>query len=363
MLPIKRLLVSNNLLSPPYKNRAPIELEIKRESVIISNQGDIYLVFGIGIGFAVLLLGGQGFGYGFMVAAVIFSIFVDLPHVLHTTVRLISDKDEWVRFGGIWSLSLLATFGACVLLVATDNELWIAVVWVYWQPLHVFKQNFGIVKIYGALAKSETLISPLLYSLFFGCLSPMLFRINQSGFVFGTYEVFGHPLPFTGLEIPTADIPLALVAISYSLFFVSVIFTLRTFFSLEQRIRRCSYLMLLTVASFCAMYNLSYVFVEDLYALILIATSIHAAQYHLIVCSYQKRKAMRLLTHHNSNDRRSYLNAYLTSKHLFLLFMCLVLTSLIILSFEFVWSGIIPVAIVLHHFFMDGLIWKSSGRK
>ncbi|MES2677411.1 MAG: hypothetical protein V4612_03750 [Pseudomonadota bacterium] len=292
------------------------------------------------------------YGFGFMVVAVLFAALIDIPHVLHTYARILSNKGEFSLYREKFLTSLFL-ISITALFFITRNQLWLlAMVWVYWQPYHVFKQNYGISKIYAKKNGYSDSIFLCIMTLLFGCLSPIIYRVSDTGLRFGNYSVFEKQLPFSNLVIPTPNLPIESSYVLYALFFMFLFL-----FFLEQKKLSLSkkqlpliviVMNLLTVST----YNIGYLYTQDLYALILIATSMHALQYHFICFNYQQRRQKE-----NTDKLRIRI---ITKKDLLTYFAGLMICGIFVSSSELMFSGAIPLIIVLHHFYMDGVIWRRK---
>jgi hypothetical protein len=115
----------------------------------------------------------------------------------------------------------------------------------------------------------------------------------------------------------------------------------------------------MTMAVAIMSYNVSYLIVTDLYALILIATSVHSLQYHLISW---RRNYGRFYTGDCYAEAASQpLLARLSRRHGFGWYALFFLMAGAVLAHaETMLLGIVPLTFVFQHFYMDGILWKGK---
>lgn len=193
--------------------------------------------------------------------------------------------------------------------------------------------------------------------LWLGCASPVVYRVGQ-GMRFDEYVVFGRRMPFSGLGLPNIPVPHVLVVAMYCAFACALLLFLR-----EQRARRRAAepllppivhaILFLAIVS----YNLSYLLVSDLYALILIATSVHSFQYHVICW---RRNHGHFARNIEAPGKPLLLARLSQKRNLWAYTALVVVTGAALANTEWFWLGFIPFVVVLHHFYMDGYIWRSS---
>ncbi|HET7699079.1 MAG TPA: hypothetical protein VFK57_25395 [Vicinamibacterales bacterium] len=296
-------------------------------------------------------------GSGFAVLAVGFAIVLDFPHVMQTYVRIWMDARE-AKVYGRGFLTSLALIAACATyLYAAGEVVLLIAVWIYWQPFHVLKQHIGITRIYNAKNGYRS-PSPLAdYTLWLGCVSPILARIFLTGLQFDEYIILGRRLPFSNLTIPTPPVSGPVVILAYALLAGCTVLLLR-----EQwlRARRGQPTMAAGAAANLALavvsYNVAYLFVSNLYATILIASSVHSLQYHAICWSYNHRRTVV-----GGDDRSARVLAYLSRREALPMYVAFMLVlGGVCAVLELFADGLIPLIIVLHHFYFDGLIWKPG---
>ncbi|MCM6772527.1 hypothetical protein NDR87_00410 [Nocardia sp. CDC159] len=329
-----------------------------RPGWFVSPRVDIVLVLGLGALLSVVLSLTTAHKGAFLVAAVAFSLLSDYPHVLATSARVWLDPRERQRYWRHYLISWVVVAAVLSTLMFSGATVVVVAVWAYWQVFHVLKQHFGIINIYAAKNGYRGPRKLLKYSLFAACLAPFAYRASQ-GLRFSDYEVLGHRLPFSELTVPTPPIPMPVV---YAGFGVAAV--LVALLAAEQlRLHRSgrSALPAMAWATFglaVVSYNLSYLLVSDLFALILIATTTHSLQYHLINWTRNNTR-FRLST--DPAERRLLLARLSSRKALPLYVLAFAVLGVIAGQLDIVLLGVIPLTFVFHHFYMDGALWKSQG--
>ncbi|WP_237158697.1 hypothetical protein [Mycolicibacterium fortuitum] len=323
----------------------------------VSRRVDIYFVFGLGALLSAILFAAESHKGVFLVGAVAFSLLSDLPHVLTTTVRVWLDPRERSRY----RLHYLLSFAVVATIVGV---LWfggwlvpLLAIWAYWQVFHVLKQHFGIMNIYAAKNGYKGPRNRLKYALYAACLAPVLYRASH-GLHFSEYEVFGHRLPFSNLSVPVPPIPDVLIVVAYAV--AAVLLALAIAEQVKLRRDGQTTLPPMAVATFviaALSYNLSYLLVSDLFALILIATTTHSLQYHLINWT---RNNTRFAASTDPGEKKLLLARLSTRKALPLYVAGLALLGILAGQLDTVIFAV-PLMFVLHHFYMDGALWKSKG--
>jgi hypothetical protein len=172
--------------------------------------------------------------------------------------------------------------------------------------------------------------------------------------------VFGQRMPFSGRGLPLIFVPRALIGAMYAAFAVlTVLFAREQLARRERRETPLPWVGHLTLALAIVSYNLSYLFVSDLYALIMIATAVHSLQYHAI--SWRRNHGRYASQQDSDAQQRPSLLAVLSRRENVLGYAAVsVLVGATCASTETLWLGFIPFVIVLHHFYMDGYVWRSS---
>lgn len=323
----------------------------------VNRRVDIFFVFGLGALLSALLFATQGHAGVFLVAAVAFSLLSDLPHVLTTSVRVWLDPRERSRYWLHYTISF-------AVIATVVGVLWfggwlvpLLAIWAYWQVFHVLKQHFGIMNIYAAKNGYKGPRKLLKYALFSACLAPVIYRASH-GLNFSEYVVFGHRLPFSNLSVPVPPIPGVLV---FAAFAVAAVLCAMAFWE-QVKLRRAGQttlpaMAITTIVIAVLSYNLSYLLVSDLFALILIATTTHSLQYHLINWT---RNNTRFATSDDPNEQKLLLAKLSKRKALPLYAASLAGLGILAGQLDTVIFAV-PLMFVLHHFYLDGALWKSKG--
>jgi hypothetical protein len=243
---------------------------------------DIGLVYGGGAAVAAFFLWAGYTNQGLVVGAALFGMFLDMPHVLTTSVRVMGDKSEFALHGRRYLLSTLLCLVAVSVAAATVGFAPAVVVWAVWQFFHVVKQHMGMTNIY--LAKARYRGPRRSFKILIGAVAvaPFLVRAH-SGLHFGHYEVSGRTVPFSDQSIPLPQTPLAFAVIAYGVAAVGLLLVVRD--ATRERSAGHTSVPLIVwfgVAFVAVSYNVAYLLVDDLLALIIIATATHSLQYHLI---------------------------------------------------------------------------------
>lgn len=324
---------------------------------LVSRNFDVLAILGGAFLLSLLLYTSARAGAALALAGALFAMITDMPHVIQTSVRIGLDHRERALHGRRYLVSFGVITASTLALFATGHRPIVAMIWIVWQFWHVVKQHNGIVRIYAAKHRYRGSLQLMTATLFLGCASPVLYRVGQ-GMRFNDYFVFGERMPFSGLGLPELPVPRALIAAMYTAFVCAALL-----FAREQaaRARRgepiLPWVALLTISLAVTSYNLSYLFVSDLYALIMIATTMHSLQYHAISWRRNHGRFARA----TDGDRRSTLLETLSRRENVLRYAALALvTGAAIASTETLWLGFIPFVIVLHHFYMDGYVWRSA---
>jgi hypothetical protein len=321
----------------------------------VNRQVDIGLVLVLGPLLSVILLCGISTHTGFLVAAGLFAMLSDTPHVLSTPVRVWMDPAERKLFGRHYVVSLAVTTALVCSLALTGHLLPLLVAWTYWQVVHVFKQHYGMTALYSAKSRYDGNKKLLKYTLWSGCAAPVLYRASH-GLRFNHYVLFGHKLPFSDLSVPVPPIPGVIVIAAYLVFAGFAIALGRELLS-RRSSGKSGLPPMVTATVFTAIvsYNISYLLVKDLYALILIATTVHSLQYHLITWARHNGHFR-----HSAPEQAKLLLARLTRPRALPAYILgLGVFGVLISSTEPMAVGVIPLTLIFHHFYMDGLMWKA----
>jgi hypothetical protein len=325
---------------------------------LVSQRFDLTFVLLGGILLSALCLALVAMGTGFLALAIGYAIALDFPHVMQTYVRIWLEPHEAKLYGRDF-LTSLAIIAVCATYLYLAGELvFLIAVWIYWQPFHVLKQHMGIARIYNA-KRGYRNPSPLAdQALWLGCAAPILYRISTTGLHFENYVAFGRRLPFSNLTVPAPPMPSSVVALAYLLFAGATLLLIR-----EQWTRRrrgeitmstgAAANLILAVAS----YNIAYGLVSNLYASLLIASSVHSLQYHAICWSYNHRRMAALA----DPDSSAPLLAFISRRESVPVYIGFILAlGGVCAGLQLVANGLLPLIIVLHHFYFDGIIWRSA---
>jgi hypothetical protein len=324
---------------------------------LVSRNVDVLAVLGGACLISTLLYTSARTGAALAIAGALFAMLTDMPHVLQTTIRIGLDPRERALHGRRYVVSMLVITAIIFALFATEHQPLVAMIWLVWQFFHVVKQHFGMVRIYSAKSGygGPTRLMSLVLAL--GCGSPVLYRLGQ-GMRFNEYVLFGQRMPFSGLGLPDIPVPPQLVAAAYTGFACVVVLYIGEQVGRQRRGERTlPWVAQLTVLLAVVSYNLSYLFVSDLYALVMIAAAVHSLQYHAI--SWRRNHGR--FARESAESGRPLLLSWLSRREHVLGYAAFsILVGSAIASTETLWLGFIPFVVVLHHFYMDGYLWKSS---
>lgn len=339
------------------QSTVPMDSRQEHSGWFVSPRIDIWFVLGVGAMLSILLFVTTRHRSLFLIAAVLFAVLSDYPHVLQTTARIWLDPRERARYGRHYAVSFGVVGAVVATLMLGHMATALVTIWAYWQIMHVLKQHYGILNIYAAKNGYKGPRKLAKYLLFTACIAPFVYRAAH-GLHFSEYVFFGYRLPFSNLTVPTPPIPAAVVVACYLLVAV-----LMVMFVQEQRsIKRAGGkilpgMALATMASAIICYNLSYLFVRDLFALILIATTTHSLQYHLISWTRNKTRFERSTV---PAEHRLILARVSQRRALPIYVGALVALGVLTGQLDTVLLGVIPLTLVLHHFYLDGVIWKGK---
>ncbi|MBL0841811.1 hypothetical protein E3Z27_15545 [Pseudomonas mediterranea] len=299
-------------------------------------------------------------GPAFLIGALLFALFLDIPHVLHTHVRLFAEPLEYQRHKKRFWASLLVISAVCVGLYALNALPWLVAIWVYWQPYHVCKQHFGVAALYAKKAGYRHSTQPVRDMVLAGFAAPLMYRITHGGFHFGDYQLFGQALPFANISIPTPALDPYWAWLAYGVFAVVTVKFIVTEWAHRRQGEGMPRFVLVMLAVSLGLYNTAYLLVDDLYALILIGTSIHALQYHLVCTSTVLAGLRRTQAQPTPSGALGVAHDWVRRMGAkpWIWLSTLGLASLLVLSLEMPSVGLVPLIVVLHHFYLDGVIWK-----
>ena len=331
----------------------------------VSARIDTFTVLVAGPLVSVMLMLAVMQGPAFLIGALLFALFLDLPHVLHTHVRLLANPADYRRNRTQFWGSLIVISLVCVGLGLAQQFAWLVAIWVYWQPYHVCKQHFGVATLYARKSGYQGDTNHVLYLMLSGFAAPLLYRMAHGGFQFGNYELFGDKLPFANMVVPTPPVAEWVALVAYAGFALAIAnFVWREWRDKRRHGKTLPHFVWVMLAVSLALYNAAYLFVSDLYALILIGTSIHAIQYHLVCVSTVKAVLPHAQTPPDSSAPLKWLHGVVarisaTPR----LWMVLIGVGMVVLMTEIPTLGILPLILVLHHFYLDGVIWKRKAAK
>lgn len=323
----------------------------------VSPRVDTFFVLGLGAVLSAVFFATTHHKGAFLVAAIAFAILSDYPHVFATSARVWLDPRERGRYGRRYLTSLGIIGVILTSLMFTGLTLVVVTVWAYWQVFHVIKQHIGIVNIYASKGGYKSSRKVVKYALFGGCLAPVVYRMAH-GLRFSEYEVFGYRLPFSNLSVPTPPIPFVVVAGGFLV--AGVLVGLLVVEQLRPRRSGVTSLPAMSWATFAiavASYNLSYLLVSDLFALILIATTTHSLQYHLINWT---RNNARFELSAQLREKKLLLARLSSRRALPLYVLCFAVIGIVAGKLDTFLLGVVPLTFVFHHFYMDGAMWKSK---
>jgi hypothetical protein len=318
----------------------------------------VVLIVVVGACLSAILFAADRLGSGFLILAVLFAIVADFPHVAQTYVRLALNGDEWSRFRREAVVSFIGLAAVGVACVATSRYWIVAMMWVYWQPYHVMKQHFGVTNLYARKQGGTFDRRTVKVLLFAGCLAPVSFFVLKHGIHFGVYRLGDTRLPFSGLRVPSPPLDWAVPAGLYLLALLAAGAFVRQQLSARRDGKGLVPVALAQLALALVTYNLAYLLVSDLYAVILIATAVHSVQYHVL--------SWRLSTSRQQSRCRpaALLQPIAARRGMTLgaaaLLPVLVAAGLLGAGSELVVAGAIPALITIHHFYLDSIMWKRD---
>lgn len=317
---------------------------------LISSKLDCFILFFLTPFLSILLVGMAASGVPEIVGIFIVGVIVDLPHQVQTHLLLLSNPDEFTKYKSHYFGSLIVIFGLCCFFsFAGMIEIPVSI-WAYWIIYHVIMQHFGLAAVYARRNGYSHSTTTLKFIILFGCIAPIALRMATTGLTFGT--------PIQGIEIITPRIS---IIIPYLLYFLTVIFLLHNFY-VQFIVRRwkipmiSNYIMIYALAQ----YNLFFFFEKDLLIFLIFSTLIHAIQYHLIAGS----KTLNFVQNYQNNS-----SSKLTKGQKFVAFIVsnpivwsvfVILVSLLVFLGNPISYGVIPLTWAMHHFYLDGVIWKRK---
>ena len=143
----------------------------------VSARIDTFTVLIAGPLVSVMLMLAVMQGPAFLFGALLFALFLDLPHVLHTHVRLLANPADYRRNRAQFWGSLSVISLVCVGLGLAQQFAWLVAIWVYWQPYHVCKQHYGVATLYARKSGYQGDTNHVLYLMLSGFAAPLLYRM------------------------------------------------------------------------------------------------------------------------------------------------------------------------------------------
>ena len=326
------------------------------DQFLLNQIADVDFVLGGGAILSVLFYLLWRTDTGFLLAATLFAVLSDMPHVLHSSARVWLDPSERELHGRHYLISLAVVAAVVAGLAFSGHLLLLLLIWIFWQFFHVMKQHYGMINIYAAKAGYRAGRTMVKYSLFAACFAPFYYRLHE-GMQFSDYVIFGNRLPFSNLALPSIPTPYFTVIVVYCIAGICVaayVFEqIRLYAQNRDPLPRpAQFTYLLAVAS----YNASYLLVSDLYALILIAATVHSLQYHVICLARNRGRAAEQA----SAVQRRPLQRLLEPQFVPAYFAILFVAGAVLANLELVLVGIVPLTVVLHHFYLDSFLWTSK---
>ena len=183
-------------------------LEAKKPSFwLVGSYSDTFFILFAGPLISLALFLAIWNGSAFLIGAALFALFLDIPHVLHTYVTLLSNPSDFTRHRRSFWVSLGIISFLCIGLALANQFMVLVSLWVYWQPYHVCKQHFGVATLYARKAGYKADTNHVKTLVLAGFAAPLLYRLTHGGFQFGHYVLFGNSLPFSGLHVYTPTLP------------------------------------------------------------------------------------------------------------------------------------------------------------
>lgn len=292
-----------------------------------------------------------------MSLAVFFNWIVNYPHFAATSYRFYQSKEhrEEFRLTAILIpfLILLGTI-ACFVWPEKFAPVWTKV-YMMWAVYHYSGQNYGLTLIYAKRANIEVhtwwrfVLAGFLYSCFVAQLTAM--------------EALGGTGWVVGMTFPLLQIPLWVSALMR---YVSYGFALALFFYAIQWSRRhkrgIPWIVALPVV---AQYTWTLLSAQTFSFQILVAL-FHGLQYLLVAWAMEMHRQAASPSAADSwrflSSRTLYWAAMILVTGAFIFFGLPWLVSL--LGYELTFPlGVFFVSVQIHHFFVDGVIWKLRGEK
>lgn len=341
---------ANTADGPTAVTPAPV---LPRSPWLRSGSVDLGIVYGGGALIAVAFFLASHTGAGLVVGAAIFGMVLDMPHVLSTSVRVLGDRDEFAIHGRRYLVSAAVAVGAVTAADLLDALEQAVIVWAVWQFFHVVKQHMGMAIIYAGKARYGGSRRPLKLVIASAAVAPLLVRARH-GLHFGHYEINGNLLPFSDLTVPFPHPPLAVIALAYAVAIGAAVALLVDTRRAARAGKPLPGHVWLGVAFVIVSYNLAYLAVDDLLALIIIATASHSLQYHLI--NWRRLAGTPPVESPAEGGVNAFIERHPVATFAVAIFVLGALASALETTALFV----VSIGLVLQHFYMDRYLWRAN---
>lgn len=328
---------------------------MSKNSWFYNRNLDLFILFGLSPVIAIFLAILIYLGIPDFIGAVIAGIIIDLPHQVQTHILLLANPKEFARVRYHYFISAIVIAAFCTFFALKGNIIIPVTVWAYWLIFHILLQHFGVAAVYARLGGYSGSTLNIKYLVLTGTIAPIIYRMATKGITFGT--------PINAIQIVTPPIPNWVPFIIYIAFF----FLLVNFILTEIKARKESKGYNTTVYSIISytivLYNVFFIFESNLLIFLLISTVLHAVQYHLVAGN----KTIAVLACEDEDNRkittwlRGGVRRIVSNKVSWSLVVIFV-SSLVFLSNE-VSYGVIPLTWAMHHFYIDGVVWKTRKKK
>ena len=283
--------------------------------------------------------------------ALIANVFINFPHFSATVYRLYQDTDNIRQYPVTACVLPIVIIGAIIACLWQPKVIVPPFLLLYflWSPYHYCGQTVGITMIY---AKRS------------GFVIGRRERIALSGFIFSAF-VYGisrvtqdDGMYFYGMTVPTLSVPSWVSAGALATMCTGIIFFAAFVLTWSTAQRRLLPPIVLLPA---ATHLVWFVAAANAKAFLLLVPLFHSLQYLLIAAVVQLQLRIGIIDGEHSWRRikvetfRWWLRNVLGGVILFIGIP--VLLSWLPLSFLTI-AGIIAAAVNIHHFFVDGVIWK-----
>ena len=328
-------------------------------------------LWGAGVGylavFAIFAAVGSGLRSLFPVWAMMFLVvLVSMPHYGATLVRIFEkqeDRRKYGRFAGYTTLALAAAF------VWGLHDMWVGsflfTIYLTWSPWHYTGQNYGITLM--LLGRHGVTVSPRTKRFLYG--SYVLSFVLTFFFIHGPYtwsSYRGEGIQYLSIGFPAVvnDVILFSVSLAYLLFTGFAVFALlrsgprRTWIALVLLLTQAVWFVLPAWMRnwfpYSSMELLSTR--QAQYAFTWIALG-HAAQYLWITRYFAQATP-------EGRSRSSYLPALLAGCLVWVLPAVVFAPGMLgRIPFDAGLSSVVAAVVNLHHFILDGAIWKLRDRR